>query len=356
MPETSVLGLALGGRAAVDVATPGSAAGRALARLGRTGRLGFVALGTERLAGPGTGPRTDPVGAAVAAHALVPGAGWLAAATPVRDHPYNVARRALALDHLTGGRGGLAVAARDAGRPGDVDPWTGRRADPALLSDVVEVLRELWNSWPLDSLVADRATGVFARTERIRRIDHDGPYRVAGPLNTPSSRQGEPVLAWWVADPGAELDAAARAADLVVLPAGASVDAGRLRELRAAHPGTRFLARHDLAAGDADPLAALDAPRAQALDGVVLQVSEHAEDALGRLADALSAALDAGPAPRSATTLRDRLGLPVRGIDLSSRPPAVPGDPLAGQPAVSGRWPGGPSAHRTRQQEGAVRA
>jgi FMN-dependent oxidoreductase (nitrilotriacetate monooxygenase family) len=41
----------------------------------------------------------------------------------------------------------------------------------------------------------DRATGAYARGNRIRPLDHKGPfYAVAGPMNMPRSPQGRPVL------------------------------------------------------------------------------------------------------------------------------------------------------------------
>ncbi|TDN43160.1 luciferase-like monooxygenase [Curtobacterium flaccumfaciens] len=152
-----------------------------------------VALGTDRFdPDRGRGHRLDPTTAALALGRALPTHGLLVAAAPTREHPYNVARRVLSLDHVLEARVGLVVGAHDHGLPP-----SDHRHDPA---EFVAVVRGLWRTWPLDSITGDRETGRFADTDRIRPLDHDGGpggYRVRGPLTTPSSRQGEPVLAVW---------------------------------------------------------------------------------------------------------------------------------------------------------------
>ena len=156
-------------------------------------RLGALVLGARRGASA-----VDPVALGIALTARVPGLAIVAGnadslgasvTTAVGpgpfvgdgvDSPYNAARRLLGLDHLSLGRGGALFA--NAGEP---------------LTRTVErirVIRELWNSWPRESLVADVARGVFAETDGIRRIEHTGEhFSVLGSLNSPTSLQGEPV-------------------------------------------------------------------------------------------------------------------------------------------------------------------
>src|SRR6202011_5885473 len=66
-----------------------------------------------------------------------------------------------------------------------------------------------------DAVIDDRASGFYARGERIRPINHRGDfYGGAGPLNMPRCPQGGPVLAQeGSADPGRRC--AARHADAV---------------------------------------------------------------------------------------------------------------------------------------------
>jgi FMN-dependent oxidoreductase (nitrilotriacetate monooxygenase family) len=57
------------------------------------------------------------------------------------------------------------------------------------------VVKALWDSWATDAVVDDRTDGIYARTDRIRAINHRGDfYHVAGPLNLPRCPQGRPVL------------------------------------------------------------------------------------------------------------------------------------------------------------------
>ena len=57
------------------------------------------------------------------------------------------------------------------------------------------VVKALWDSWAEDAVADDRASGVYARADRIRPINHRGDfYQVAGPLNMPRCPQGRPVL------------------------------------------------------------------------------------------------------------------------------------------------------------------
>src|SRR5207248_2991457 len=61
--------------------------------------------------------------------------------------------------------------------------------------EFMEVVKALWDSWATDAVVDNRASGIYARRERIRPINHRGDfYTVAGPLNMPRCPQGRPVL------------------------------------------------------------------------------------------------------------------------------------------------------------------
>lgn len=145
--------------------------------------------------------RIDPAVAALQL-GLVTGLPVLIAVSPERDHPYNVARRVLTIDHMLAGRVGVLLGEGTAGTTiSGPRAWTDAPRDALLLADFARVLREQWSSWPRESLVGDRAGGVFADTRAIRRPEHSGVYDVAGPSTAWSSVQGEPVLATTVALP-----------------------------------------------------------------------------------------------------------------------------------------------------------
>lgn len=230
---------------AAAAATPGGIA-RLADRIAASGSS-VVAIGTDRFdPATDTGHRLDPTTAALALGRALPDHGFLVATAPTREHPYNVARRVLSLDHVLAGRVGLVVGARDHGAP-TTDP----QHDPAEFATVV---RGLWRTWPIDSIVGDRASGVFAHTDRIRPLDHDGGpdgYRVRGPLTTPSSRQGEPVLAAWhdVDVPGADLVIGGAVHPLAPLP-GATDGAESHRASRSAAARTTLRALLGLGVAD----------------------------------------------------------------------------------------------------------
>jgi FMN-dependent oxidoreductase (nitrilotriacetate monooxygenase family) len=57
------------------------------------------------------------------------------------------------------------------------------------------VVKALWDSWADDAVTDDRASGQYARADRIRPINHKGRCnQVTGPLNMPRCPQGRPVL------------------------------------------------------------------------------------------------------------------------------------------------------------------
>ena len=85
----------------------------------------------------------------------------------------------------------LAAAARNFGGTGLVSH--DERYERG--EEFVQVAKALWDSWADDAVLDDRASGHYARADRIRPINHEGKfYRVAGPLNMPRGPQGRPVF------------------------------------------------------------------------------------------------------------------------------------------------------------------
>ncbi|WOF23289.1 LLM class flavin-dependent oxidoreductase [Microbacterium betulae] len=229
----------------------------------------------------------DPVAAATSLTVRAPGLPALVSSDGLRDAPYNAARRFLSLDHLSGARSGVVF------RSGD--------GDAERTAERIRVIRALWNSWPVETLLADRERGVYATTDGIRRIEHDGEhYRVAGALNTPTSRQAEPVSLWHVTSE-AELAAAGGLVDLVVVDDAALADAWAGSEAEG-RPGL-------VSAGVEREDAALSLVRVESLPA---------------LQDVLDAARPLEPGVLSGT-LRARLGLPERRYDLTDKPLAFGG-------------------------------
>ncbi|MGI5329379.1 hypothetical protein [Actinomadura nitritigenes] len=302
----------------------------ALASLLDRAPLAFTVAGAERVApAEAGGDRTvDPSMLATVLAARTATAAFLVASSPMRDHPYNLARRVASLGHLSRGRTGLVLGVADplavAGRARGEGPELTRRAGVAEAHDLAWATRELEQTWPYDAIVADREQRIFARGDRIRRADHQGVYSVAGPLTLPAPRDGASVLAWW-ANGADELAAAADVADVVIVPRGlasgarSALDAASGRHF--ADPGRRPLLFTvvDVPPGTTAADARASVAAASEADGIVLRPTgsdpREAVELAGRLHTGEH--LPAGP-------LRARLGLPEAADLLPDGPGVFP--------------------------------
>jgi alkanesulfonate monooxygenase SsuD/methylene tetrahydromethanopterin reductase-like flavin-dependent oxidoreductase (luciferase family) len=197
------------------------------AELPRLGRVldtvaDAVVLGADLVQGQDAGEAgVDPTIAAIALAHHTHRVGLVVAAVPQRDHPYNLARRLASLDYASNGRAGLLIGAHDR-RAAAGSPWTS--ADPVTAAaDAVTAIRALWRSFPVDAIVADRESGVFAESHRIVAIDHRGAFNVTGPSQIPWSPQIWPPVLAWASGPVALADVA----DVVIDPADSRVSVHR---------------------------------------------------------------------------------------------------------------------------------
>lgn len=234
--------------------------------------------------------------------------GLVVAASAHRDHPYNLARRLLSVEHAAPGRVGWFAldADRRIGLNAVADTWTGAALGPAHTAAAIEAVRTLWRTWPHASLVGDSEAGVFADAAQIRRADVRGTYRIAGPLNVPGSPHGDPPVWQQAGAPTAH-------PDVVVVEDGEPVPDG-------AHVRVRSVDH-----------AALDRVAARpGVRGVLLRVPPDSLTAV--LDDVVAAAQRRGvvATPR-AGTLRQQLRLPAPAVpDLSAHRRAFDGAPNAG--------------------------
>jgi FMN-dependent oxidoreductase (nitrilotriacetate monooxygenase family) len=112
--------------------------------------------------------------------------------------PFHVARVFATLDLMTHGRAAWNVVTslndgealnmgRDAVLPHD------QRYDRA--DEFMEIVLGHWDAWEDDAIVQDKATGLFAKAEKVHRLDYQGHYfRSRGPFTVPRSAQGHPVI------------------------------------------------------------------------------------------------------------------------------------------------------------------
>ncbi|WP_223273864.1 LLM class flavin-dependent oxidoreductase [Nocardia cerradoensis] len=247
--------------------------------------------------------------------------GYLVDIATTHNAPYNVARRVLSFDRATGGRAGLVLRPGDGDEVSDaVTPRSPSLPPGRRWAEYAEVLARLWESFPRAALLGDRERARVVDPALIAGIDHEGRgYRVAGPLDGPSSVQGRPLVV--AADTDlVGWDVAARSADAVIVAGTAVSGAGRALAAALERVGRRrgevaLIGRAPVTVRDArDGRAALsrlvDWAHAYDLDAVELSPTGGARGVLAA-AEAVATVRSARRAP----TLRAALGLqPVAAV------------------------------------------
>lgn len=142
-------------------------------------------------------PRIEPLTWLSAISSVTSHIGLIGTASTTYYEPFNLARLFASLDHLSAGRAGWNIVTTSAAAAAanfglDAHPAHEERYKRA--EEFIEVVSRLWDSWEEDAIVADKAEGIFANTDKIRPIDHHGHYfDVKGPLSTSRTPQGRPV-------------------------------------------------------------------------------------------------------------------------------------------------------------------
>lgn len=173
-----------------------------LGKIAERGKLDSVFFADSVAVGPRVKHNSqaifEPVTLLAAIAAVTERIGLIATASTTYSHPYTLARKFASLDHISGGRGGwnivTSAGADEAANFGlDSIPAHSDRYERA--EEFLDVALALWDSWEDDAVVLDPVTGIFADPDKVHRIDHAGErYTVAGPLNSPRSPQGRPLL------------------------------------------------------------------------------------------------------------------------------------------------------------------
>jgi FMN-dependent oxidoreductase (nitrilotriacetate monooxygenase family) len=126
------------------------------------------------------------------------GLGFVATSSSTYNHPYNLARRYLSFDHLTGGRGAVNVVtsfAPDAAANFGLAQPPAKAERYRRANEFLEVVTRLWDAWDDDAVIGDRASGRWGDSAKVHAIDYHGEFfDVRGPLSVPPSPQGRPVI------------------------------------------------------------------------------------------------------------------------------------------------------------------
>ena len=124
--------------------------------------------------------------------------GLVATASSTYNSPFNLARRILSIDHISGGRAGWNVVTSfdsQVSKNFGLDEHLDYATRYGRAREFVEVARGLWDSYEDDAFPADVERGVFLDPEKLHALNHVGEhFKVAGPLNLSRSPQGEPVI------------------------------------------------------------------------------------------------------------------------------------------------------------------
>jgi alkanesulfonate monooxygenase SsuD/methylene tetrahydromethanopterin reductase-like flavin-dependent oxidoreductase (luciferase family) len=211
-----------------------------LAALAERGGIDLVTIedtfGAPRRRDPVTA-RPDAALVAARVAPLTRHVGLLPVITTTYTEPFHVASITATLDHISRGRAGWQP--RVSVRPEEAD-LVGARPAPsgdeafAEATEVIEVVRRLWDSWEDDAIVKDVATGRYIDRDKLHYVDFDGgSFSVKGPSIVPRPPQGQPVVAVLAHVPEAD-DLAARGADFVFVTPEPGREAARVAEIRAA--------------------------------------------------------------------------------------------------------------------------
>ena len=124
--------------------------------------------------------------------------GLVCTGTTTYDQPYALARRFASLDLVSGGRAGWNLVT--SGNRAEADSFgLAKHIDKVDRyrrgREFAHAVRGLWNSWGDGVFVRDVASGRYLDPRKLNVLEHKGEFfRVRGPLNVPSSSQGEPVM------------------------------------------------------------------------------------------------------------------------------------------------------------------
>jgi FMN-dependent oxidoreductase (nitrilotriacetate monooxygenase family) len=140
-------------------------------------------------------PNNDAIVVASAVAAVTSELSLSFTSSLIQNQPFEFARLASTLDHLSKGRVGWNVvtsALENSYRNVGFESIPSHAERYARADEFLEVVYKLWEgSWADDALVKDVETSVYADPEKIFTIDHQGPlYSVQGPhLSEPSPQR-----------------------------------------------------------------------------------------------------------------------------------------------------------------------
>jgi FMN-dependent oxidoreductase (nitrilotriacetate monooxygenase family) len=181
-------------------------------------------------------PKADPAMILPALAAVTERLGLVTTLSTSVEKPPMVARKMATLDHLTQGRIGWNIvtgAGQNASARLFGAPMIEHDKRYEIATDHVELTLKLWEGcWDDDAIVLDREGAVYADPEKVREIEHNGPYfQSKGMLNVPPGPQRTPML-FQAGASGPGRDLAAKYAEGVFLAAEIPAVAEQITDIR----------------------------------------------------------------------------------------------------------------------------
>tara|TARA_B100000686_G_C16702889_1_gene924497 strand:- start:435 stop:1532 length:1098 start_codon:yes stop_codon:yes gene_type:complete len=239
--------------------------------------------------------------------------GLVCTSTTTYDQPYLLARRFASLDIASGGRGGwnlITSGNHKEAQSFGVEEHQEKSARYRRAREFAHVVRGLWNSWADGVWVHNKDSGEFFDINKLRVIDHKGEFiRCLGPLNVPSSPQGEPVLV----QAGASEDGRQLAAETAEVVFGAQQTLEGAQEFY-----SDVKTRMQNNGREPDTL--------KIMPGLSVMVAESHDEAIDRFEE-LQDLID--PAA-GLQLLSQRMGHDMSGHDINEMMPLLPPDPRGG--------------------------
>jgi N-acetyl-S-(2-succino)cysteine monooxygenase len=114
------------------------------------------------------------------------------------SEPYTVARMFASLDHLSNGRAAwncVTGGQKEEAQNFSLSRHAAHEDRYERASEFADVVMGLWESFDVDALIQDKASGRFFDAAKIHTLNHHGKhFSVRGPLNVSRSPQGRPVV------------------------------------------------------------------------------------------------------------------------------------------------------------------
>jgi FMN-dependent oxidoreductase (nitrilotriacetate monooxygenase family) len=283
-----------------------------IARIAERGRFDLFFISDGLAMDPGDHPsfisRFEPTTLLGALSSVTRHIGLGATISTSFGEPFHVARTLATIDHLSGGRSAWNVVTSTTDK--SALNFSRERLNEhdlryEIANEFVDVVRGLWDTWDPGAVIADKSTGTFLDSTKVRPLNHKGRfYSVRGPLNIARCPQGHPVIIQAGGSPAGQ-ELSARTADLVF-----SVVNGDPVAAKASYDGLKQrVVKHGRAP-----------EHVRVLPGVmpiIGETNEQAKDLLARLQSWLT--------PTNALTLvSQRLGHDISGYPLDGPVPEFP--------------------------------